>query len=246
MSTQTNRNSSLPFKVIAEHLIDDEQFICDAKKILGIKPDNFEQLRTELAEVSPFLDKFKLKEIVIRSLGDNEDSLEIFNAIWKLSSLVWTRHEPAEKCMSLLRDAIFNKMSNPDDQSERKTIADRLEHLIISPIGFDRIFKARKLAESSGIELDDIGIICDIRPVFESDRTNIEGVVVVTTLRIELDNNGVSSCFDVRITERQLEDLAQKVKFAESKLRAIKRLLGEKEIELAVVPGAIIDGEKTL
>ena len=232
--------------MVAEHLIGDERFICDAKKILGIKTDNFEQLRTELAGVSPFLDKSKLKEIAIRSLGDNEDSLEIFNTIWRLSSWVRTSYEPAEKCMSLLRDAITKDMTDPKDPSERKTIADRLEQLIIAPIGFDRIFKARKLAESSGIDLDNIGIICDIRPVFESDRTNIEGAVVVTTMHIELDNNGVPACFDVRITETQLQDLVQKLKFAELKLRAIKRLLAEKEIELAVVPGAIIDGEKTL
>ena len=245
MSTQTNRNSVLPFKMIAERLIDSDQFIYDAKQILGIKPENFDRLCTEMADVAPFLDKSKLKEIATSSLGDHEESLEIVNTIWQLSSWLRTREESPEECMSLLRDAILNKMEDPEDQSERKTIADRLKKLIIAPVGFDRIFKARRLAESSGIELDDIGIICDIRPVFESDRINIEGAVVVTTLRIELDNNGVSSCFDVRMTEEQLEDLAEKVKFAGLKLNAIKRLLSEKEIELAVVPGALINGEKT-
>ena len=75
---------------------------------------------------------------------------------------------------------------------QRKLLADRIEKLVAVPAGLARQYKAEQLAEATGTELEDLQVICDLRPVFNEERSEIEGAIPISTLKLDvLGPNGL-------------------------------------------------------
>lgn len=220
---------SPPFPILIDHLVGDEDFVNDAKRIIDIEEPSFEHLQERLIGITSFLDRATLTAEVESVLGKGKDATEVSRTIWRLSAMLRESEEPFSECVELLRSTIQEKMTALEPE-HRTNLADRLERLAVNPTGLNRQFKARQVANFTGKELDDLNLVCDIRPVFSADRTNIDGAIVVTTLRLNLVDNGTSSSLDIRLTEEQLHDLFESVTVAEAKVTAIKGLLERKSI----------------
>ncbi len=129
-----------------------------------------------------------------------------------------------------------DKYSSDFPESKNSALKERVRKLVLAPRGFKRQRKAETLAEATGADLSDINVICDIRPVFDNERKEIEGAVVISTLTLEiLEPDGKLSSVECRLTERQLDDLYTVALNAKQKLTAIKNLLATKSIPRATV-----------
>ena len=222
---------SPPFRILADHLAQDEGFLTDARRVIALEAVQFEELARTLEEFDSFIDRDLLKQKVAEVLGPTEESKEIASTIWQLASMLREADEPFEKTVSILRSTFTEKMTELETD-ERQLLVDRIERLAAKPAGFNKQHKAQQLAEATGRELDEIQIICDIRPIFNDERTIVEGGIPVTTLHLAFLDASSESNLEIRLNEEQLNDLCDKTQAAIRKLTAIKSLLGEKHIVL--------------
>ncbi len=216
--------ASFPFRAMAESLAQDKTFVQDAFNVLRIEPPVFDQLLSGLG-LPRFLDRTEIRDVVVCTLGDGELADKISRLIGQLSAMVQEAEEPAQEAMHLLRDALVNKCEDGDVE-QRSQIAVRLERLILEPPGLTQQHKAEQLASLVEVELDQAQLICDVRPVFNDDRTEIQGAVPISRLILDLTRpDGTSVRTEVGITEAQILELRDRADAAIRKLDALNRFL---------------------
>ncbi len=89
----------------------------------------------------------------------------------------------------------------------------------------DRQRKAEELAKSTGQRLQSFQLICDLRPIFDSTRRNIDGVLPVTTMHLVVEGvDGLPNGMDVVLSESDVDRLVEHLAFTKSKLEAIRGL----------------------
>ena len=87
-------------------------------------------------------------------------------------------------------------------------------------------------------------MICDLRPVFNEERSEIEGAIPISTLKLDvLGPNGMPDRIEVRLTEAQVADLFEKAHYAQTKLSAIKRMLNKNSIALPRTSATVDEGK---
>jgi hypothetical protein len=119
------------------------------------------------------------------------------------------------------------------ESSDRRKLIDRLRALAAEPIGLAKQYKARQLVDATGSELDEFQLICDIRPIFDHGRERIEGAVPLSVLRLDYSlPDGESAVVEVRVTEKQLEELGTSIATAKRKLTLIKELIESQRLPI--------------
>jgi hypothetical protein len=245
MAKATVRISMPPFSLIAEHLARDDDFLADAKVLLAIDVPAYEALRKRLAEDKSFLDRDSLVQLVLSALGPGSPADEIGRIIWRFHRLVRQKsEEPLEKSQAILCDAI-RKHSKKLSKEDREKLAERITALAVAPQSLARHYKAEQLAESVGVKLLDAQLICDIRPVFDESRSEIEGAIPVSTLQLDIaQHDGSSSRIEVLVTEQQVLELCEKSQLAARKLSIIKRLLSAKSIAVPSTSATLAEKDR--
>ncbi|MBX3419014.1 MAG: hypothetical protein KF851_15525 [Pirellulaceae bacterium] len=85
--------------------------------------------------------------------------------------------------------------------------------------------KADRLLRDTGDEIENIKFVCDLRPVFDESRENVEAFVLVTTLRlVYLQQHGERQSCEIAFTEDELLQLKGQLDIALRKLEALKQL----------------------
>ena len=99
----------------------------------------------------------------------------------------------------------------------------RIQEIASSWGCLDRQKKAETVAKATGQRLQSLQLVCDFRPIFDSERTEIEGFLPVTTMHIVFEGtDGLPNGLDVILSEKDVERLAEHAEFAKSKLAALK------------------------
>ena len=239
--------SSPPFSVIAEYLAKDEDFLADAHQVLGLEDSVCRALENSLAAEKSFLSFKRLNSVVQAVLGtESPEASKVSTFIWRLHRTIRRdSDETVERSVEILREAI-GEHSETLTVEQRKLLADRIEKLVAVPTGLARQYKAEKLAEATGTELEDLQVICDVRPVFNEERSEIEGAIPISTLKLDLlGPNGLPSRIEVRMTEEQVADLFEKALYAQTKLSVIKKMLEENSIALPSTSATTDEGKLT-
>jgi len=219
-----------PFKFLADHLAQDEDFLDDAKQIIEIDEDAYLRLATELAKSDAFLSRSDLAAIVSECVDDVSD--RIATIIHRIGGIVHDADMDATDAMDALAKAIEDKAESLDVQDRRK-LTDRLRKLAAEPIGIAKQYKARGLVDAIGAELDSFRIICDIRPIFDRSRERIDGAIPISILRLEYTTaDGDSDVVELRVTENQITQFEDKIADAKLKLRIIKELLSRQQLPI--------------
>jgi len=239
--------TSPPFSVVADYLAKDEDFITDAGALLGLEESECAAVERALASETSFLSRKSLNGVVQKVLGPESPKAK------KVSAFIWRVHrtirrdsdEPVERSVAILRRAI-GEHSESLTGEQKILLADRIEKLVAVPTGLARQHKAEQLAEATGTELEDLQLICDLRPVFNEERSEIEGAIPISTLKLDvLGPNGLPSRIEVRLTEEQVADLFEKVHYAQTKLSVIKRTLAKSSIPLPSTSATLEEGKLT-
>lgn len=235
--------SNPPFSFLAQHLAKDGDFVSELTAILDLDEECYQELVRALEEFDGFLDRPTLAGIVARTVAPEGESDKVTHLLGRLTGLVRESEEGVQSALTSLKAAI-REHAEDLEENQRGTVGDRLEALLSKPPGFARQHKARQLVEATGTELTDLQIICDVRPVFNGERTEIEGALPVSTLRLDLtESDGRTSKVEVRLSERQIADLCTCAETARRKVTLIKKTLDERGFALPETPATLNQGE---
>jgi hypothetical protein len=219
-----------PFKFLADHLAQDEDFLDDGKQIIELDEDAYLRLATKLAKSEAFLSRSDLAAIVRECVDDGSD--RIAEIIHRIGGIVHDADMDATDAMDALAKAIEDKAEILGVQ-DRQKLTDRLRKLVAEPVGIAKQYKARVLVNAIGAELDSFRIICDIRPIFDRSRERIDGAIPLTVLRLDYSTpDGETAVVEVRVTEKQIAQFEEKISDAKLKLRMIKELLSGQELPI--------------
>ena len=232
-----------PFRFLIDHVVQQEGFLPDAETVLHIEDERFEKLVRALVEFDGFLDRGTLSGIVSQILPPDGHPDTVSGVVWRLNRYVRESDETLTESLQLLKTAI-EEHSEGLETEQRSKLGERLARLIAEPPGFSSQHKAEKLVEATGRELTALQVVCDVRPVFNEERTEILGALPVSTLTLDFfEADGRKSRFEVRLSERQIGDLCAKADSARSKVVLIKKLLKENEIVLPMTPATVDNGD---
>lgn len=97
--------------------------------------------------------------------------------------------------------------------------------------------KAERLSEGTGQPLLDLQLLCDLRPVFDEERSCVEGMIPLTTLKVTcVGPDGLPVTTEALLSRRQVNELASKATAALQKLEVLCKLLDEKGVSIPVLP----------
>lgn len=109
-----------------------------------------------------------------------------------------------------------------------EAVGERVRLLAQRYPALERRRKADHLAQLAGPRCDGADILCDLRPVFDAGREQIEGLMPLITLRLQVvQPNGDPSVYEVRLTEWMLGQLVEKAERAKQKVQVLAGRAGE-------------------
>ncbi len=124
----------------------------------------------------------------------------------------------------------------PLGKDDLKALDNNLRLLILDYPALKRFAKAERLSKLTGQQLRSIDLICDVRPIFDATRSQIEGMMPYTRLRVVATGADWSPvAFEAELTLQQVYDLAERATYAKQKLDVLRTTI-EKSL-----PGSIPD-----
>lgn len=230
-----------PFSFIVGHLTKENDFAESAKAVLAIDGDRFANLSSQLANFGGFLSRGDVTRLVNDALGQGSGHLAAF--IYQIANIIHDSGMDAEKAMEQLAKEIEEKTTQiPVD--DRRRFAERIKKLSADPGGLAKQFKAQGLVDATGAEMDGFKIICDIRPIFDPTRKRIDGAIPLAIFHIELtDERGDAQVVELRINEKQISQLLDKLADAREKLAVLKRFLTDSCVAVPVTTATTIEKE---
>ncbi len=209
------------------------KMVGDAKAVLELSEGELRACGTALQEYEGFLDRETLQVVLSANLQKKQPAQQLARFIAAIDTRFRRLGEDVPGLIAKIRDWAkdqdgedANILSNED--------LDGLEHrlpVIIKQFpGLNRQAKAERLSKSTGLPLEDIQIICDLRPVFNEDRTVVEGVMPYTTLKIVCEGiDGLPLSLETVLSRKQVGDLLERVQEASKKLAVLEQILHDKE-----------------
>jgi hypothetical protein len=97
----------------------------------------------------------------------------------------------------------------------------------------ERQAKAERLGKATGQALEKIELICDLRPIFNSTRTQVEGLIPITTLRVTVEGpDGLPTALEAILSREDVDRLSEIASHAKAKLEALVNLSSRFDIEI--------------
>jgi hypothetical protein len=209
----------------------------DAKQVLSIDIDLLKAIAVELEKFPGFLDRSALKAVVSHYVSDDPQA----DGVARLISGVDSRLRASRMAVAELLAALREWQQSPDNRNspmmltigELDGLMERLP-IIINPYpGLKRQSKAKHLAGALGHPLESIEIICDIRPVFDEERSVVEGAIPLTTLKLVCNGvDGLPISLEAVLSEQAVASLAKKATAATQKLKRLREMLEAKSLPI--------------
>jgi hypothetical protein len=235
-----------PFPFGAEFGVPDD-LIRDAKRLLDLETEQIEAARNRLEAFDGFLDREKTEELLGQDIEDREGRSALARLIVNVGRRLSTKDWSVEKLVSQIEawlDDKENQRKGLLSRDELEQLKPRLPLLLRRFPGLDRQAKAERLSHATGLPLEKIDIICDLRPVFDKDRDRVEGMIPYTTLRLVCTGvDGLPVLFEALLTERDVQQLAEASANAEKKLTKLREFMEQKELSVPRV-GMTTEGDE--
>lgn len=227
-----------------DELIGTSAFRRDGKAVAAVPDETFIQAMDRIDADAGFVGPVRLKEIVSEVVHDDEQARGLSNFIYNIQSL--RRHARKDDAASLAREFTesLQKASVPDGgltADEVARLAHRLPRIAAPKTSMDRQAKAVGVARRVGLALDKIALACDLRPVFDDSRDNVEAMIPLTLMRVVARGpEGFPQTLEVTLTEKQLLDLNTEVERARTKLATLKRFVEKTAVPIPESPMTVI------
>lgn len=205
------------FPSFPEYPVASGDMVDDLKAVAGLSDDQASEIRQHLAKADLFLSPRTLLAAIRKVIQDPKLSEAVRRAIQNLNP------SQTKRIISGLEQNLGDK-GFPFDQATFDRLKQVLGELIQTYPALARFQKAERLAKTTGQQLETVELICDLRPIFNENREEVEGMMPYTRLRIvATGEDGLPKSFEAELTHQQVLDLAEKAGKAKSKLDVLRR-----------------------
>lgn len=191
--------------------------LADLKEVAALSDADVKDLSQRLASAKGFLDP-KALAATIRQVVHKEDAAQsIRRALRNLGP------KDVEPLLKALADR-GQEEGFPLAKDSLDRLARILPELIQTYPALARFEKAERLAKLTGQELESFELICDLRPIFDESRTQLEGMMPYTRLRLVAKGaDGLPNAFEAELSAQAVHDLARKAAKAIEKLDVLRK-----------------------
>ncbi len=221
-------------------------FKSDARSLLMVDDDRFSTLVAQLQVAPVILGSVRLQEEIAKAGIADEGQVRLLTRIIPIFAR-WGRtaaHGKVDSFVATLHAALASEFS----EAELANLAKRFVAMLLGEFpGLKLADKTEAVARATGRELRSVRLITDVRPVFDDGRERVLAVVPMTTLKLtteSLEDGVPASTWEVQLSEWELVDLSTKIAEAQQKLAVMKKLLCDKDIEIADCTMVLRDGDE--
>ncbi len=202
------------------------RMMADLKAVSTLSEDEVTSLCERLSQVKGFLDPKTLATEIRRVIKVEGTARSV------LATLRSLEPEYTRRLVEGLTERGKHDTNFPLNEAELDRLGEILQKLIQPYPALVRFEKAERLATLTGQQLESIDLICDLRPIFDENRKQIEGMMPYTRLHIVATGaDGFPKSFEAELTYRQVNDLKEKAEKANIKLdvlhKSVERWLPE-------------------
>lgn len=197
-----------------------EGFKRDARVLVEIPDDLFETANLALERATGPLGPSRAHE-VLRALLTTEQSNAIVNFTSNFGGL--HREFPGydvPREVELRSAKVF--ADSPEMPGQLRA---RLERLLVPKPGIELQAKVDRVSEKTGRRLEELSLVCDLRPVFDDSRSKVEALLPITVMKLVVRADDGSKTVEAQLSEKELLDLEVEVARAKSKLSVLKSLV---------------------
>lgn len=217
-----------------------EPFVKDLKVLLSLPEEVLHQVGEELANYPGFLSSRIQKDII-----SNNPNILSKDVALKLAEIVrfgeaYLRRNKGDNILLGDLDDWQRGPENRDPEVLTREELDRLKMLLPVIIreypGRLRQSKAVQLSEATGLRVESIDLICDLRPILDETRSQVEGVIPLTTLKIVasgVDRFPIS--FEAILSAKDVQELLRTAERAISKLNALGEFAAQRDLRIPAV-----------
>ena len=181
------------------------------------------------------------RRAILNELISQTEKIPQYESLFKLVGHYIDRPNAADEILTSLRYA--KGMDDDDDgrplaitNDERTELKRRLELVLRRYPGLRRQNKAERLSVATGLSVDSVDLICDLRPVFSEDRTEVQGLIPLTTLKVVasgVDRFPIS--FEAILSARDVQRLFDIAEKAVAKLNTLGNFAAEAKQTIPLV-----------
>ncbi len=196
----------------------DPNMLADLKAVSTLSEDEVVSLCAQLSQAKGFLDSKALAAEVCRTVKDQKIARSVHTTLCNLGP------EHTTRLVQGLAERVRQREDLPLTQADIDRLAEILSKLIMPYPALARFQKAERLAKLTGQSLESIELICDLRPIFDENRKQVEGMMPYTRLHIvATGEDGLPKSFEAELTHRQVNDLHEKAAKANDKLDVLRK-----------------------
>lgn len=210
-----------------------------AKVLLNLGQEGADRASAALASAGGYLSDDRLKAVLADALGTADEVTDQVAKLVRVGESLLRNGETPATLVGMLETVAGTRAGSKSSalSSEELSQLGRLLPIVVRIYpARERQAKAERLADGLGLRAEAIDLICDLRPVFNDERSVIEGLIPVSTLRIVA--SGVSrfpESFEAVLSVRDVLALQKKVDKAVSKLNALGRLAEQTSLPIPAV-----------
>jgi len=211
-----------------------ERAVRDAKIVLELSAEQLGQIRGDLEEFPGFLDRTQLQQLLIERVPDETQRKRLARFITVFGERLLKTGASTESLVRQLEEWIEENQEQPIISSDEIPELRQRFELLLSPLPcLARQAKAESVAGVTGQPLESLDIICDVRPIFDEERDQIEGMMPITLLRLVCKGaDGLPIAIEATLSERDVHAIADAAQKAQKKLSKIRDLLEQKQIDI--------------
>ena len=124
----------------------------------------------------------------------------------------------------------FDRDKRPLSDEEFELLTRNL-HTLIQPSTIAivrRTQKAAALLSATGNQITGLTFVCDVRPVYNEERSEIDGYVTLATMKLFFDRpNAERDAIEIVLTSDQIDEVLDRVTKAREKLNVMQRKFSE-------------------
>lgn len=215
--------------------LDLDLVIEDFQNVLRLSDEDVTGVRQAMEAADGFLSPTGMRELLARELHEPSSASGLARILYNLVD------SPLAAFLASVEKSDADENAEPSlSSTEWQDLKERLEVLVHPYPGLIRYKKAELIAGAVGQPLEDLQLISELRPVFDEDREQIEGMIPCTRLKVVAEGeDGRSQVMEVQLIASQLEDLEEKVKKARQKLEKLdEHVVQTTRYGLPDLPGA--------
>ncbi|MEO0461334.1 MAG: hypothetical protein AAF219_10865 [Myxococcota bacterium] len=205
----------------------------DAAAIAELSDKAFNDCLKLFSETPDFPTREDLVRMVSDAIDDQEIGESVVRFFLQMNTFRRQFDRSPEDFAEIVNERLKKLADEPLSEEGQTIVADRMIRIVEPLPTLERLAKARKLFEAVGSSVFAYDFYCDLRPVFDEDGTEVQGVVpaVVMSLSLEDPEDGLRT-IQARLSSDDVEGMLSSLERVQNKLESLRIFAENKDISV--------------